>query len=79
MKKDKYIVSWNLAGYGWKISNENWGDRLKRACNYIKEVYYSALGAEICRKSEHIDKVKEVYMALTFSGFKQYISRTEKV
>ena len=36
MNSEKYIVSWNLAGWNWRISKERWLDRLGRACNFIK-------------------------------------------
>lgn len=37
MEKNKYIVSFNLAGWGWKLTTESWGSRLDRVCQFIKE------------------------------------------
>lgn len=37
MKKYKYIVSFNLAGWGWKLTTESWGSRLGRGCQFIKD------------------------------------------
>lgn len=32
---DIELISMNVAGWNWRVSNENWGDRLKRICKYI--------------------------------------------
>lgn len=34
--KDMEIISLNVAGWNWRMSNEKWGDRLKRICEYIR-------------------------------------------
>ena len=34
--KDVELISLNVAGWNWRISNEKWGDRLKRICEYIR-------------------------------------------
>lgn len=35
---NKYeLVSLNLAGYGWHLTNENWGDRLTKLCKCIRK------------------------------------------
>ena len=34
--KDMELISLNVAGWNWRVSNEKWGDRLKRICEYIK-------------------------------------------
>lgn len=31
------LVSLNLAGYGWHLTNENWGDRLTKLCKCIRK------------------------------------------
>lgn len=33
---DMELISLNVAGWNWRISNEKWGDRLKRICEYIR-------------------------------------------
>ena len=34
--KDLELISLNVAGWNWRVTNEKWGDRLKRICEYIK-------------------------------------------
>jgi exonuclease III len=34
--KDLELISLNVAGWNWRISNENWENRLRRICSYIK-------------------------------------------
>lgn len=36
MQKDMELISLNVAGWNWRVSNEKWGDRLKRICEYIR-------------------------------------------
>lgn len=31
------LLSLNLAGYGWHLTNENWGDRLTKLCKCIRK------------------------------------------
>lgn len=34
--RDMELISLNVAGWNWRASNEKWGDRLKRICEYIR-------------------------------------------
>lgn len=70
MDKEKYIVSWNLAGWNWKLSNEKWGDRLARACDYIKEV---APDAWLIGLSEVIPGKEDKYIGIIKQKFPNYI------
>lgn len=36
MNVEKYVVSFNIAGWKWEITEEPFGERLKRACRCIK-------------------------------------------
>lgn len=69
MNKDKFIISWNLAGFAWKISEERWGDRLERACDYIKE---TAPDAWVMGLSEVIPGKGNKYIDILKKEFPNY-------
>ena len=71
MNTEKYIVSFNIAGYAWKITKEYWRDRLKRACNCIKK---QAPDAWIIGLSEVIAGKDEKYIDVIREEFPNYIT-----
>lgn len=71
MDNDKYIVSFNVAGFAWKQTKENWGDRLKRACDLIKE---EAPDAWLIGLSEVIPGINDKYIDVIKKEFQNYIT-----
>ena len=41
--KDMELISLNVAGWNWRVSNEKWGNRLKRICEYIRKKMNNSL------------------------------------
>ena len=70
MEKEKYIISWNLAGYAWKATKEAWGDRLKRACKCIKT---EAPDAWLIGLSEVIPGKDNKYLDILRGEFQGYV------
>ncbi len=71
MNNDKYIVSFNIAGYAWKLTKERWEDRLKRACDCIKE---QAPDAWLIGLSEVIPGTNDKYIDVIKQEFPNYIT-----
>ena len=65
-----FIVSYNAAGYAWKLSQESWASRLQRSCNYIRE---TAPGAWVIGLSEVIPGRDDKYLAILQKSFPEYI------
>lgn len=70
MKSLKYIVSFNLGGWNWKISNEKWKNRLKRACQLIKT---EAPGAWLIGLSEVVLGADDKYLHEIAGEFPDYV------
>ena len=70
MKKEKYVMSTNLAGWGWKITKEPWEERLARACECIKK---AAPEAFLIGLQEVIPGVNEKYIDLIKSDLPNYV------
>ena len=71
MKKDKYVISWNLAGWAWKVTEESWKDRLMRGCECIKTV---APNAWLIGLSEVIPGSRGQYIDIIKSQFPNYVT-----
>ncbi|MDY4097931.1 MAG: hypothetical protein SOY47_14660 [Lachnospiraceae bacterium] len=71
MDNDKYIVSFNIAGWAWKHTKEKWEDRLKRACDCIKE---EAPDAWLIGLSEVIPGTNDKYIDVIKQEFPTYIT-----
>lgn len=71
MEPDKYIVSFNIAGWAWKQTNERWADRLKRACECIKK---EAPDAWLIGLSEIIPGTNDKYISIIEKEFPNYIT-----
>lgn len=70
MQADKFIVSFNVAGWAWTQTNESWEDRLKRACSCVKE---EAPDAWLIGLSEVIPGSNNKYLTMIERAFPNYI------
>lgn len=70
MSKEKFIVSFNLAGWAWDSTGEAWGSRLVRACQMIKE---EAPNAWLIGLSEVIPGTNNQYIATIQKHFPDYL------
>lgn len=71
MNTEKYIVSFNVAGWAWSITKELWNDRLKRACDCVKK---EAHDAWLIGLSEVIPGKNDKYIDLIREEFPNYIT-----
>ena len=70
MKVEKYVVSFNIAGWKWEITEEPFGERLKRACRCIKS---EAPDAWIVGLSEVIPGTDGKYISVIEREFPNYV------
>lgn len=70
MEKEKFIVSFNVAGFAWTQTKEKWEKRLKRACACIKE---QAPDAWLIGLSEVIPGTNDKYLDIIKQEFPDYI------
>lgn len=70
MNVEKYVVSFNVAGWKWKITEEPFGERLKRACRCIKS---KASNAWLVGLSEVIPGTDGKYIDVIKQEFPNYV------
>lgn len=70
MNTEKYIVSFNVAGWNWRITQEPWKDRLERACDCIKK---EAPDAWLVGLSEVIPGKDDKYLDVIREEFPNYV------
>lgn len=70
MQKDKFLVSFNVAGWAWKQTNESWEDRLKRAIACVKE---KAPDAWLIGLSEVVPGTNEKYLTVIERELPNYL------
>ncbi|MGN9020023.1 hypothetical protein ACTNBM_13375 [Lachnospiraceae bacterium HCP1S3_C3] len=67
---EKYIVSFNVAGFAWTATNESWVDRLRRTCDYLRK---DAPDAWLIGLSEVLPGRDNKYIDLIKNRFPDYI------
>lgn len=70
MNAEKYVVSFNVAGWNWKLTKEPFGERLKRACRCIKS---EASNAWLVGLSEVIPGTDGKYIDVIKQEFPNYV------
>lgn len=70
MEKDKFIISFNVAGWAWTQTNEKFEKRLQRACACIKD---AAPDAWLIGLSEVIPGTNDKYIDIIEKEFPGYI------